>query len=71
MLCVRGTSCLFTLSASEFIEPSLCHLDFFLDIFFLIFSEGISCIAEEQWVSHFVAKGTPIGFQNCFASRGW
>ena len=40
MLCVRGTSCLFTLSASEFIEPSLCHLDFFLDIFFKSFPRG-------------------------------
>ena len=29
-----GTSCLCTLSASAFIEPSLRQLDFFLEIFF-------------------------------------
>ena len=32
--CVRGTSSLCTLPASAFIEPSLCQLDFFLEIFF-------------------------------------
>ena len=31
--CVHGTSCLCTLSASEFIKPSLHLLDFFLEIF--------------------------------------
>ena len=34
-------------------------------------TEGISHIAVEQWVDHFVAKEIPMRFQNCFASQGW
>ena len=36
-----------------------------------IVNQGISCITPEPWVNDFVAKETPIRFQNCFASWGW
>ena len=28
-------------------------------------------ITSEPWVNHFVAKETPVRFQNCFVSWGW
>ena len=31
----------------------------------------MSHITDEPWVNHFVAKETPIKFQNCFVSQGW
>ena len=31
----------------------------------------MSRITEETWVNHFVAKDTPIRFQNHLVSQGW